>query len=340
MTNGDAYPKMNFHVGAHATGGHIADMRNRKFPWLLFLLSYWLMQQPATAQIRDTINAGGATVTLSEVVVRSGMDVNGFIERVRRDTTFYKAFRNLRVLSYTSINDIRMFDRKGAPEASLHSRTQQSAWSGCRVTNTLESSKAGPYFDRHGAPRYYTAKLYDALFHAHDTLCGQHNMVRDHGPKPRGTSGMERHKEQLKMLFFNPGSDIPGIPLMGDKTRIFDADHRKLYNFDIDIQERKGMPCYVFRISARKDLGVLDRSRIVIDEMETWFDYRSFEVLQRSYAMRYDAGVYRFDVRMYVELGHAGKYLVPTLVRYDGSWKVAFQPAEKGVFTATLFDFR
>ncbi len=314
-------------------------MRNRKHPFFLLLLSFLLLRQVAAAQTRDTVDAGGATVTLSEVVVRSGMDVNGFIERVRRDTTFYKAFRNLRVLSYSSINDIRMFDRKGAPEASSRSRTQQSAWSGCRVTHTLESSQTGPFFDRHGTPRYYTAKLYDALFHAHDTLCGQHNMVRDHGPKLRGTSGMERHKEQLKMLFFNPGADIPGIPLMGDKTRIFDADNRRLYQFDIDIRERKGIPCYVFTISARKDLGVLDRSRIVIDEMETWFDYRSFEVLQRSYAMRYDAGVYRFDVRMYVELGHAGKFLVPTLVRYDGSWKVAFQSAEKGLFTATLFDF-
>jgi hypothetical protein len=314
-------------------------MRNRKHPFFIFLVSFLLLRQVTAAQTRDTVDAGGATVTLSEVVVRSGMDVNGFIERVRRDTTFYKAFRNLRVLSYTSINDIRMFDRKGAPEASLRSRTQQTAWSGCRVTNTMESSHLGPFFDRHGDPRYYTAKLYDALFHAHDTLCGQHNMVRDHGPKLRGTSGMERHKEQLKMLFFNPGADIPGIPLMGDKTRIFDADNRRLYQFDIDISERKGIPCYVFTISARKDLGVLDRSRIVIDEMETWFDYRSFEVLQRSYAMRYDAGVYRFDVRMYVELGHAGKFLVPTLVRYDGSWKVAFQSAEKGLFTATLFDF-
>jgi hypothetical protein len=314
-------------------------MRNRKHPFFIFLVSFLLLRQVTAAQTRDTVDAGGAMVTLSEVVVRSGMDVNGFIERVRRDTTFYKAFRNLRVLSYTSINDIRMFDRKGGPEASSRSRTQQTAWSGCRVTHTLESAHTGPFLDRQGEHRYYTAKLYDALFHAYDTLCGQHNLVRDHGPKPRGTSGMERHKEQLKMLFFNPGSDIPGIPLMGDKTRIFDADHRQLYHFDIDIRERKGVPCYVFSISARKDLGVLERSRIVIDEMETWFDYQSFEILQRSYAMRYDAGVYRFDVRMYVELGHAGKYLVPTIVRYDGSWKVAFQSAEKGVFTATLFDF-
>lgn len=298
-----------------------------------------VMRLPASAQVRDTVDAGGAMVTLSEVVVRSGMDVNGFIERVRRDTTFYKAFRNLRVLSYSSLNDIRMAGRRGRQGAGYRSRTRQTAWLGCRVTRVIESSQTGDFFERDGSHRYYTARLYDALFHSFDTLCGQHNLVRDHAPRTRGTSGMDRHKEQLKTLFFNPGADIPGIPLMGDKTRIFDADHRPLYDFDIDIQDRKGVRCYVFRISARKDLGMLDRDRIVIDEMETWFDYRSFEVMERTYAMRYDAGVYRFDVRMHVELGHAGRYLVPTLVRYDGSWKVALKPSEQGVFTATLFDF-
>jgi len=317
----------------------ITVMYNRKRSRYAIIPIFLFICTGGMAQVRDTVNAGGATVTLSEVVVRSGMDVNGFIERVRRDTTFYKAFRNLRVLSYTSINDIRMFDRKGRPEAGLRSRTRQTAWSGCRVTRTLESSETGSMYDNDGEHRFYTARLYDALFHAFDTICGQHNLVRDHGPRTRGTSGMERHKEQLKMLFFNPGSDIPGIPLMGVKTRIFDEDHRRLYDFDIDIRERKGVNCYVFRISARKDLGVLDRSRILIDEMETWFNYRSFEVLERSYAMRYDAGVYRFDVRMHVELGHAGRLLVPTLVRYDGSWKVALKSPEQGVFTATLFDY-
>ena len=314
-------------------------MYNRKFLWWLLNILFLLMCNWGMSQTHHIVDVGGATVTLSEVVVRAGMDVNGFIERVRRDTTFYKAFRNLRVLSYSSLNDIRMMDRKGRPEAGYRSRTRQTAWSGCRVTRTMESSESGDFFKRDGTHKYYTARLYDALFHSFDTICGQHNLVRDHSPQTRGTSGMERHKEQLKMLFFNPGADIPGIPLMGDKTRIFDADHRRLYDFDIDIRERKGVSCYVFRISARKELGILERSRIVIDDMETWFDYRSFEVLQRSYAMRYDAGVYRFDVRMHVELGHADRLLVPTLVRYDGSWKVALKSAEQGVFTATLFDY-
>src|SRR5438270_4913247 len=69
-------------------------------------------------------------VTLKEVVVRNNLNVAAFIERIKNDTTFYKAFRNLKVIGYTSLNDIRMFDKKGTVYASLNSRTKQHAKNG------------------------------------------------------------------------------------------------------------------------------------------------------------------------------------------------------------------
>ena len=290
------------------------------------------------AQQRDTVEAEGRLVTLSEVVVRSGTDVSGFIRRVRTDTTFYKAFRNLRVLNYQSLNDIRMFDRKGAVTASLRSRTRQRSWSGCRVTQTLEQSATGDFFDRKGDYTYFTARLYDGLFFSFDTVCGQHNRVAEARLTLAGKSGLEKRKEQMKMLFFDPGGDIPGIPLLGDRARIFDPAQARLYDFDIDIRERRGRPCYVFSIRRKTGLGMFDRDRPVFDEMVTWFDYATFEVMQRSYSMRYDAGVYGFDVRMEVEMAKAGPLLYPAVIRYDGAWNVAMKGREKGLFTATVYD--
>lgn len=296
-----------------------------------------LIPCPLAAQGRDTVEAEGRLVTLSEVVVRSGTDVAGFIRRVRSDTTFYKAFRNLRVLSYQSLNDIRMFDRRGRLEASLRSRTQQKAWRGCRVTEILEQASTGAFFDRQGGYRYYTARLYDGLFFSFDTVCGQHNRVAEARLSLNGKSGLEKRKEQLKMLFFDPGGDIPGIPLMGDKMRIFDPAQARLYDFDIDIQEWRGKPCYVFSIRPKKSLGFLERERVVFDEMITWFDYSSFEVMQRRYTMRHDAGVYSFQVRMEVEMSKAGRWLYPAVIRYDGEWGLAVKGHEKGIFTATIY---
>jgi hypothetical protein len=180
--------------------------------------------------------------------------------------------------------------------------------------------------------------LYDGLFFAFDTVCGQHNRVKDAHLGIRGKSGIEKNKEQLKMLFFDPGSDIPGIPLMGDKVKIFDEGHMKLYDFDIDIRDRNGISCYVFTVKAKPGLNAMERSRIVIDEMVTWFDYRTFEVQERNYAMSYNAGVYDFDVRMQVQMQHVGRYLVPAVIRYDGNWGVAFRKKERGLFTATIFE--
>lgn len=297
-----------------------------------------LLSQVVDSLSRDTVQTGGRTVTLSEVVVRSGTDPAGFIERVRRDTTFYKAFRNLRILDYSALNDVRMLDRKGRVKASQQSRTLQHAWDGCRVTETLEETHTGDFLDGSGEYRYYTAKLYESLFFSFDTVCGQHNRVRDADIGVKGKSGIEKRKEQLKTLFFNPGADVPGIPLMGGKMRIFEEGHAGLYDFDIDIGERQGVPCYVFTVKAKADLSGLKKDKVVIDEMVTWFDYRNMEVLERRYSMSYDAGVYRFDVDMQVTMQRAAGLLVPSVIRYDGMWSLATGRRERGVFTATIFD--
>lgn len=304
----------------------------------LLTLSICLFSTGICAQQRDTVETEGRLVTLSEVVVRSGTDVAGFIRRVRTDTTFYKAFRNLRVLDFESLNDIRMFDRRGGLSASLRSRTRQAAWDGCRVTRTLEQTSTGDFFDRQGDYNYFTARLYDGLFFSFDTVCGQHNRVSEARLSLAGKSGLDKRKEQLKMLFFDPGGDIPGIPLLGDKARIFDPSQARFYDFDIDIRERRGRPCYVFSIRRKEGLGIFERDRAIFDEMITWFDYASFEVVQRSYSMRYDAGVYAFDVRMDVEMAKAGDFLYPAVIRYDGVWNVALKGREKGLFTATVYD--
>jgi hypothetical protein len=293
----------------------------------------------AGAQQRDTITeASGRTIVLSEIVVRKGLDAPGFIRRVQSDTSFYKAFRNLRILNYTQLNDVRMFASKGVLKAGQQSRTRQWASRGCRVTRMLEEQHTGDFFDAKGEYNYYTAALYASLFFSFDTVCGEHNRLGDRQADIRGKMGMARHREQLKQLFFNPGGDIPGIPLMGNKVRVFDAGHAALYDFGIDMADWKGQTCYVFTVQAKEGLNASARDRIVIDRMVTWFDPVSFEVRARSYSMSYKAGVYDFDVSFEVELSHAAGLLIPSLIRYNGSWDIPFRKRERGVFTATIFD--
>ena len=278
-------------------------------------------------------------ISLSEVIVRTDINVPKFIERVKNDTTFYKAFKNLRVLGFTSLNDIRIVDKKGKQKASLQSRTRQNRAYGCRTMDVLNETTSGNFYDKNKNYNYYTAELYAGLFFTSGKVCGETNVVKGTTFTAKGKSGVAKHKEQLKMLFFNPGKKIPGIPFIGNKINIFDPDVAELYDFSIDYADYEGQPCYVFSVKSKEDLSGSDEDRIVIDNMITWFNAKTMEVVARNYDMSYNTGVYDFSVHMEVQLTKFGEYLVPKILRYNGNWDVMFKRRERGVFTATLFDF-
>lgn len=279
-------------------------------------------------------------VNLSEVIIRTDLNVPRFIDRVKNDSTFYKAFRNLHILGFTSWNDIRIKDKKGKIKASLQSKTKQSRAAGCRSMEVVDENSTGDFYDSDKNYNYQTGEMYAGLFFTKGTVCGENNIVKGIDFRPRAASGMEKRKEQLKMLFFNPGKKIPGIPFIGDKINIFEPELAKYYDFLIDFGEYDGQSCYVFSIKIKSDLSSGEKNNIVIDSMVTWFDTRTMEVMARNYDMSYDAGVYDFDVHMEVQMTKFGNYLVPKTLRYIGNWDVVFKKRERGFFTATLFDFK
>ena len=272
-------------------------------------------------------------IQLSEVVVLNKLDIHSFIQRVKNDTSFYKAFRNLRVLGFTSMNDIRMKNKKGVVTAGLQSKTRQHVSKGCRTMEVISETSSGDFYKKDSSYNYYTAELYAGLFFTNGRICGETNIVTGSQRDVRSKKGIEKHKEQLKMLFFDPGKKIPGIPLMGDKTAIFDKDHAERYDFSIDYVDYNGQSCYLFTIKAKTGSGV------VIDNMTTWFNSRSMEIVARNYDLSYDAGVYDFNVHMEVQMTQFGNLTVPSTLRYVGTWDVALKKRERGVFTATLSEF-
>lgn len=307
----------------------------RFIPVLYFLLVPFLMQaQDSSVTVSKKI------VTLKEVVVRSNLDVPSFIDRVKNDTTFYKAFKNLKVLGYTSLNDIRMLDKKGAQRATLVGRTVQHRANGCRHTEIQQEQVTGDLRDKSGAWNYYTMELYAGLFWANDTICGENNIVGDPSFTLKNKSGSAKHREQLKMLFFNPGKKIPGLPFIGNKLAIFDDEMSQYYDYTIDLQQLNGEWCYVFDVTARNGLSSGQKDNIVINNMITWFNQETMDIVYRKYDLSYRAGVYDFDVQIEAELTRFGDYLVPKVLRYNGDWDVITKKRERGVFTATLFDFK
>ncbi len=277
-------------------------------------------------------------VSLSEVVVRSDLNVPKFLQRIKTDTTFYKAFRNLRILGFTSLNDIRMLNKRGSVTASLQSKTKQRRNGVCRTMEVLEEKTTGD-MKQDGGYNYYTAQLYAGLFFTSGKICGETNIVGGAMRNVREKRSFEKNKEQLKMLFFNPGKRIPGIPFIGDKLDIFDEDVARYYGFAIDLTDLNGQACYLFTIKSKEGLTASEKSNIVFDNITTWFNTKTMAIVARNYDLSYNAGVYDFDVHMEVVMTTFEGLLVPQTLRYKGDWDVAFKKRERGVFTATLFDF-
>jgi len=283
----------------------------------------------------DTAIAGKKVITLSNVVVDNKLNVPAFIDRIKNDSSYYKAFRTLHIIGFTALNDIRMLDKKGRLKASLKSKTRQVRKNNCRTMETLEETVSGNMYNDAHEFNYYTAEMYASLFFTKGSVCGENNIVRGIEFSTAGKSGLTKHKEQLKMLFFNPGKKIKGLPFMGNKTAIYDDEMADKYDMSIDMDFYNNTSCYVFsqKVKPGKEDGVM------VDEMITWFNDSTFEVVARNYSLSYDAAVYDFKVNMEVQMARFKNLTVPSLIRYNGNWKAITKKRERGIFTATLSRF-
>ena len=303
------------------------------------ILGFLLLLVSLQSIAQDTaVNFDNQAFTLTDAIVRNNFDYKAILQRIKEDTSFYKAFKTLRTIGYSSLNHIQMMNKDNAVVAGLDSRTKQIKMNDCRTMETIEERLTGDIRNAKGEYNYVTPSLYASLFFTKGQICGETNIVKGKVRTIQG-SGIDKAKEQLKMLFFNPGKKIPGIPFIGNKLDLYDDNAHELYNYKLDYVEYHGQLVYMFEVRPKEDLGFFAKDRIVVDQMITWFNPKTLEVLGRNYSLSYGAGVYDFNVQMEVEMTYFNGMLVPKILRYKGNWDVVFKKREKGLFTATLFDY-
>ena len=284
-----------------------------------------------TAQQYDTASAFKVPIELDSFTVHTGFDVNAFIRRVRNDTTFYKAFKNMRFVPYDAVNDIRVLDKEGSVAASLHSKTHQNYKDRCRNTQVLEQSVTGDFFDRHGDYNYYTAELFAYLFFAKDPVCNESDVVAGSMDTKAGGK-MGKSKYQLQQLIFNPGSRVNGVPFMGDRASVFDEGEAEKYDFKITQEQCGGESCFVFRIKPKAG----EERHALYNELTTWFRKGDYSIVARDYSLSYSNLLYDFDVRMKVRTQQVGTKLYPTHIEYDGNWHVLTKKRERVRFSVDV----
>ena len=271
---------------------------------------------------------------MDSVVVRAargGWDVQGFIRRVRTDTTFLKAFRGLHLISYTASNDILIYNKKGGVKASLKSHTVQTRKGNCRTMIALDQEITGDFFTSNGKYRYYTAELYAYLFLNKGPVCNETDLIAG-TTEAKVSRGLDRSKQQLKQLIFNPGARVEGVPFMGDKASIFDKDIIPMYDFRLESVEYLDEDCYLFSAIPRREFA----DKVVYNRLSTWFRKSDYSILARDYALSFHTLLYDFDVQMKVRMAYSGNRLVPRRIEYDGNWRAVTKGRERGKFIMEL----
>lgn len=274
-------------------------------------------------------------VILDEVMVKavqSGFDFTGFIQKIKNDTTFYKAFKTLRILSYKMYNDIEIYDRKGEVKASLYSVTEQEVKDKCRTMTVLQEKVKGDFFSRKREYAYYTAKLYAHLFFTQGKVCDANNIIG----KKANYKGTAKYEEQLRILIFNPGNRIHGIPGIGENVAIFEKPTIDKYEFRLTRESYLGDDCFVFKAKPKPE----QKNKVVINELKTWIRVSDNSILARDYSLSYNTWIYDFDVVMKVKLKTVKNMLVPYEIHYKGNWDAATKSREIGAFTAIFTDFK
>ena len=161
-----------------------------KLIFVYFIFLFFFSSAYAQEKKDSTVIVGKQSITLSEVVVDNKLNIPTFINRIKNDTSFYKAFRNLHILNFSAINDVRMNNSDGEAKATLHSKTKQIRSSNCRTMETLEEQVTGDFYDDNHNYNYYTAQMYASLFFTKDSVCGEDNIVAGKEFSTAGKSGM------------------------------------------------------------------------------------------------------------------------------------------------------
>ncbi len=274
------------------------------------------------------------TITAS----RSGFDVKEFMNIAQNDQSLQIAFENLRKIAYTYENDIKFYNNKNQIKASYESTNVQHLEDRCQWMSVLNEHVTGNYFDKSGETNYYTAKLYDRIFFVRETPCPEKSNVTSSSKPSRARQILESRIEELKKLIYRAGKKAD-VPLIGNKTAIFDEKMIEYYDFIIESKtHQSGVEAYVFTARVNPLINVDNSDATVVKYLEIYFRKGDFQVLERNTKLQYNAGIYQFDILMKVSLEKENGIYIPTNINYNGYWKVVGKKREDCEFRFRIVD--
>lgn len=277
------------------------------------------------------------SVTLDSVMVISakrGLTADDFISQMVSDTDFYQAFRNMSHYKFFAENSITTYKEDHQLQSRIYRKLFHNINKGRDKQQLLEMVDSGKVYKRNGDFDLYTVKMFSYIF------MNEKNSDFIKEPLKKGQKGEEGYKEKLKTLIFTPGKPIEGIPLVSNKTRIFDPEYRKLYNYTFfHARYQDSIPVYQFTCVLKPELRKSKEDEVMIKELTTIFDKKNFKIMARNIQLSYFSIPFDFDVNMKIELNYVDEQLLPTKICYKGYWDIPFKEKEDCSFEVRHYGY-
>ena len=306
---------------------------DKKIILFLFLLFFAFSSkaQQTTRFNPDTI----ITVVIDSAVnIHSHrLNVQDFIDAVLADTGFYQAFRNMKKYSFVAENYIYTYNKKNKIDGKIYRKLKHVNIGNKHTIQYIAKRDSGNVYKKDGKYQLYTVNMFDNIFTgAYRSGAGTGAMISG---KPADKD--ESYKDKMKTLIFAPGHRVDGIPFISGKTEIFSPDMRQFY----DYQFARGkyldsIPVYRFLVVQKSSTQGND---VVIKELTTIFDMRTFQILGRYVNLQYHNLFIDLDVQMNIELIDFHGDLVPAKVTYQGDWNIPLHKDERASFLVVQKDY-
>lgn len=301
---------------------------------LLFLLFCFYSLSAHHLSAQDVVKV----VNLDEFTVNAAddsFDVADFVDRVRKDTTFYKAFLNLKYFPHNVDGAVAVFKKDESERGTMKRRARQHLDVDEMMSTEITFEETnGNIRKRNGEWKYLTAEMYDEVFFPEGPVKVS-NRIKSTEQELVSGSRIDKHKAQLKRMMFNPGAEIENVPFIGDKLAIFDDHMVPYYDYSIFNATVNGIDCIAFSCFAKE--GMEDET--VIHDLTSYFHPDTYEVLRRDYRLAYSTILFNFDITIKVENEQKDGHLLPNSISYDGDWNALFRKPEIISFRLKCTDY-
>ena len=259
----------------------------------------------------------------------NGFSVEEFIEYVKKDTTFYMGFKNLRYYTHNFSSELNIFNKNDIAigilrKSGLHFSNGKQAW--IELDSIFDSGKI---FKRNGDYKFYTPEAFDEVFFPSDTI--NVDLVIS---KSDDSDEDSQNLRDAKTVGFTIGTaDVEQKKGgMSKRLAVFDVDMQKYYDYTIGEIIYNEKECYTFSIKNKENLSDKDIKKALIRNIVSYFDKENFNVIYREYKFVYNSWLISLDMDIKVEMDYVNNMHVPTDISYRGFWDVMFFKPERASF--------